>query len=161
MAWEGSAEVENTFTMRRRLVASIQTQSVKVPPVSMATRRGWERRGMVNSEDQGNICRRCSLRSLDSRGGCPHMCRGDSAYHFVVKAKVSSVFCSTSCALALPVAGLALELRFTESTWRLPAMRWRRGSMLNNAPMLAGSSWTQTISPDSPWRGNLGGGSFF
>jgi hypothetical protein len=44
-------------------------------------------------------------------------------YTFVVKARVSNVFCSTSCALALPVAGLALELRFTESTWRSPAMR--------------------------------------
>ena len=45
MAWEGSAGVEKTFSMRRR-PASIQTQSVKVPPVSMAMRRGWERRGM-------------------------------------------------------------------------------------------------------------------
>ena len=50
---------------------------------------------------------------------------------FVVNANVSSVFCSTSCALALPVAGLALELRFTDITWRAPAMRSRRGSMLN------------------------------
>ncbi len=42
MAWEGSAGVEKTFNMRRRRVAgSIQTQSVKVPPVSMAMRRGW------------------------------------------------------------------------------------------------------------------------
>ena len=41
-------------------------------------------------------------------------------YPFVVKANVSSVFCSTSCALALPVAGLALELRFTESRGARP-----------------------------------------
>ncbi len=45
------------------------------------------------------------------------------AYPFVVKARVSSVFCSTSWALALPVAGLALELRLTDMTWRAPAMR--------------------------------------
>ena len=52
MAWEGSAGVEKTFNMRRRPRASIQTQSVKVPPVSMATRRGWGRRGMeLNSEN--------------------------------------------------------------------------------------------------------------
>jgi hypothetical protein len=46
MAWEGSAGVEKTFSIRRP-PRSIQTQSVKVPPVSMATRRGWGRRGMV------------------------------------------------------------------------------------------------------------------
>jgi uncharacterized damage-inducible protein DinB len=46
MACEGSAGVEKTFNILR-LPRSIQTQSVKVPPVSMATRRGWERRGMV------------------------------------------------------------------------------------------------------------------
>jgi hypothetical protein len=52
MACEGSAGVEKTFTMRRRRVAgSIHTQSVKVPPVSIATRRGWERRGM-SAEDR-------------------------------------------------------------------------------------------------------------
>src|ERR1017187_5626348 len=45
MAWEGSAGVEKTLSMRRR-PASIQTQSVKVPPVSMAMRSGWGRRGM-------------------------------------------------------------------------------------------------------------------
>src|ERR1700692_2095116 len=62
------------------------------------------------------------------------------AYPFVVNARVSRVFCSTSCALALPVAGLALELRFTDITWRAPAMRSRRGSMLKSAPIFAGSS---------------------
>ena len=45
MAWEGSDGVEKTFNMRRR-PASTQTQSVKVPPVSMATRRGWGWRGI-------------------------------------------------------------------------------------------------------------------
>jgi hypothetical protein len=34
----------------------------------------------------------------------------------VVKASVSSVFCSSSCAFAEPVAGLALAERFTERT---------------------------------------------
>src|SRR5438270_13470254 len=38
---EGSAGVENNFSMRSSLVAgSIHTQSVKVPPVSMAMRNG-------------------------------------------------------------------------------------------------------------------------
>src|ERR1700740_341373 len=46
IACDGSAGVEKTFSMRRRPLASVQTQSVKVPPVSMATRNGWERRGM-------------------------------------------------------------------------------------------------------------------
>ena len=40
MACEGSAGVEKTFNILSR-PRSIQTQSVKVPPVSMATRRGW------------------------------------------------------------------------------------------------------------------------
>jgi hypothetical protein len=39
-----------------------------------------------------------------------------------VNASASSVFCSTSCAFADPVAGLALAERFTESTDRSPAM---------------------------------------
>jgi len=34
----------------------------------------------------------------------------------VVNASVTSVFCSSSCALADPVAGLALAERFTERT---------------------------------------------
>src|SRR5207244_11676104 len=34
----------------------------------------------------------------------------------LVNASVSSVFCSTSCALGEPVAGLALAVRFTERT---------------------------------------------
>ena len=46
IACEGSAGVEKTLSMRRR-PASIQTQSVKVPPVSMAIRKGWGRAGMV------------------------------------------------------------------------------------------------------------------
>ena len=45
MACEGSAGVEKTFSMRIR-PRSIQTQSVKVPPVSMAMRSVGERRGM-------------------------------------------------------------------------------------------------------------------
>src|SRR6266851_1111647 len=77
---------------------------------------------------------------LDSRGGCPYInhCDPMTRYFVVVNASVSSVFCSTSCALALPVDGLALEERFTESTGRSPAIRRRRGSMLKRAPMLAG-----------------------
>ena len=45
-----------------------------------------------------------------------------------VKASVSKVFCSTSCAFADPVAGLALAERLTESTGRLPAIFFNRGS---------------------------------
>ena len=51
--------------------------------------------------------------------------------YLMVNARVSSVFCSTSWALALPVAGLALELLFTLSTGRSPTRRFRRGSMLS------------------------------
>src|SRR5450432_1079198 len=87
---------------------------------------------------------------LPHNQGCSHW----QCDYFVVKARVSSVFCSTSCALLLPVAGLAPLLRFTLSTGRSPAMRFRRGSMLNNAPMLAGSSCTQTMSLFLPWRSN-------
>jgi len=48
----------------------------------------------------------------------------------VEKAKVSRVFCSSSWALAEPVAGLALAERFTERTrmFRACAMCSRRGS---------------------------------
>src|SRR6202451_2510665 len=81
-------------------------------------------------------------------------------YPLVVKASVSSVFCSTSCALALPVAGLALELRFTDITGLSPAILYKRSSMLKSAPMLAGSSCTQTISPVEPWRSNSAARSF-
>ena len=42
MACEGSAGVEKTFNMRR-CPLSRHTQSVKVPPVSMAIRSGWGR----------------------------------------------------------------------------------------------------------------------
>ena len=48
MARDGSAGVENNFNIARRPFSSTQTQSVKVPPVSIATRSGWERRGMGN-----------------------------------------------------------------------------------------------------------------
>src|SRR5580658_7601080 len=46
-----------------------------------------------------------------------------------VKASANSVFCSTSCAFAEPVAGLALAERFTECTGRSFAMYLRRGNM--------------------------------
>jgi hypothetical protein len=48
MAREGSEGVENTLSIRsRRVEGSIHTQSVNVPPVSIAMRRGSERRAMV------------------------------------------------------------------------------------------------------------------
>jgi hypothetical protein len=46
---------------------------------------------------------------------------------YVVNASESSVFCSTSWALAEPVAGLALAERFTVSTGRSPAILRKRG----------------------------------
>ena len=47
MARDGSSGVEKTFNIWSCLVlGSIQMQSVKVPPVSMAMRRGWRRRGI-------------------------------------------------------------------------------------------------------------------
>ena len=48
----------------------------------------------------------------------------------VAKARVSRVFCSSSWALAEPVAGLALAERFTDRKRRFLAwaMRSRRGS---------------------------------
>ncbi len=55
MAREGSEGVENTLSIRKRRVeGSIHTQSVNVPPVSIAMRRGSERRAMV-AENQTNI----------------------------------------------------------------------------------------------------------
>ncbi len=69
----------------------------------------------------------------------------------VVNASVSSVFCSSSCAFAEPVAGLALAERFTERTGSLvPASLRNRGKTKESAPMLAGSSCTQTISRGMP-----------
>ena len=50
-------------------------------------------------------------------------------YAFSVNARLNKVFCSTSCALADPVAGLALADRFTDMTERPPAIRRNRGSM--------------------------------
>ena len=47
----------------------------------------------------------------------------------VVNASASSVFCSTSWALAEPVAGLALPERFTECTGRSSVMCFKRGNM--------------------------------
>ncbi len=44
-----------------------------------------------------------------------------------VNASASSAFCSNSCALAEPVAGLGLGERFTVRTWRSRAMRVSRG----------------------------------
>src|SRR5438309_1879714 len=82
--------------------------------------------------------------------GCVHHCHASaphSDHHpLLVNDMVSNVFCSTSCALGEPVAGLALAERFTESTERLPAILRRRGSTKDSAPILAGSSCTQTIS---------------
>src|SRR5712691_5103279 len=46
----------------------------------------------------------------------------------VVKARVTKVFCSSSWALAEPVAGLALAERFTDRTGRPLATRSMRGS---------------------------------
>jgi hypothetical protein len=45
----------------------------------------------------------------------------------VEKAKASSVFCSSSWALAEPVAGLGLAERFTERTGRFLKIRLKRG----------------------------------
>src|SRR6267378_1007342 len=66
----------------------------------------------------------------------------------VVKARARSVFCSNSWALAEPVAGLALAERLTERTLspRAFARRSSRGKTYPTAPMLPGSSCTQTIS---------------
>jgi hypothetical protein len=47
----------------------------------------------------------------------------------VVNASANNAFCSTSCAFAEPVAGLALAERFTEITGRSFAMYRKRGSM--------------------------------
>jgi hypothetical protein len=46
----------------------------------------------------------------------------------IVKASVSRVFCSTSWALADPVAGLALAERFTDKTGRAPTIFRNRGN---------------------------------
>jgi hypothetical protein len=48
---------------------------------------------------------------------------------FVENASDSNVFCSISCAPAEPVAGLALEDRFTDSTGRSSAIWRNRGIM--------------------------------
>ena len=53
----------------------------------------------------------------------------DRHHPCVVNASASRVFCSTSWALADPVAGLALAERFTDNTGRPPAIRRKRGSM--------------------------------
>ena len=52
----------------------------------------------------------------------------------VLNASVSRVFCSTSCALPEPVAGLGLAERFTERTARGRAKRRSLGIIKNNAP---------------------------
>ena len=69
-------------------------------------------------------------------------------------ARSMSVFCSISCAFADPVAGLALAERFTVKTGRPPEIFFRRGTTNDSAPMLAGSSCTQTISLAFAWRSN-------
>src|SRR6266404_2924175 len=66
----------------------------------------------------------------------------------VVNARLSSVFCSNSCALAEPVAGLALGERLMERIFRpLLCTNWpMRGTTKKCAPMFFGSSWTHTTS---------------
>ena len=75
----------------------------------------------------------------------------------VAKARLIRVCCSTSWAPPLPVAGLALGLRFTLRTGLPRATLSRRGCMKARAPMLAGSSWTQTMSLADLWRASLCG----
>ena len=55
--------------------------------------------------------------------------RWAAAYDFISNASVRIVFCSISCALAEPVAGLALADRFTDNIARSPATRRMRGMM--------------------------------
>src|SRR3984957_13994982 len=62
------------------------------------------------------------------------------------RARLMSVFCSRSCALAEPVAGLAAAERLMLSTLRSGKSLRRRGTTNESAPMLAGSSCTHTIS---------------
>ena len=45
------------FQHAEAAAVSIQTQSVKVPPVSMAMRRGWGRRGMETKSNTGGSSR--------------------------------------------------------------------------------------------------------
>src|SRR5438477_210946 len=65
----------------------------------------------------------------------------------MVNASARSVFCSSSWALAEPVAGLALGERLTERRTRPAplAMRSSRGRTKPAAPIFPGSSWTHTI----------------
>src|SRR3954447_692812 len=62
------------------------------------------------------------------------------------KAVATSSRCSTSCTLAEPTAGLAEALRLTRRSVRPPRCSGRLTAMNCQAPMLAGSSCTQTRS---------------
>src|SRR6202030_3697456 len=62
------------------------------------------------------------------------------------KSSVRRVFCSISCVVLEPVAGLPVAERFTEGTARPRESRSRRGNRNASAPMFAGSSCTHTNS---------------
>src|SRR5579862_3421568 len=79
----------------------------------------------------------------------------------VVNASVSKVFCSNSCALAEPVAGLALAERFTERAGMSGKNVRMRGKTYESAPIFAGSSCTHTISRTFGWRAISARSSFF
>ena len=75
-------------------------------------------------------CHRLSVQNPDEksllRDGQNLYAKGQN-YVFARKASASNVFCSTSCAFAEPVAGLALAERFTENTGRLRDIRRNLG----------------------------------
>ena len=64
------------------------------------------------------------------------------AYSPLPSANVISVFCSSSCAFAEPVAGVELGARLMLRSLE-PSIRFSRGVTNESAPMFAGSSCTQ------------------
>ena len=95
-------------------------------------------------------------RRLRLAGGSGRVRARDPAPTVPPKASASRVCCSMVWALAEPVAGLPLAERLTERTRPAAASRSRRGSTKKSAPMLAGSSCTQTTS--RAWGGARAGG---
>src|SRR5271157_2898087 len=73
---------------------------------------------------------------------CYYEAQPNLAYAGFPKARVSSVFCSSSWAFAEPVAGVELAARLTLRSLE-PTIRLKRGTTNESAPMLAGSSCTQ------------------
>lgn len=134
----------NWGMVQRRPSAKVKWQRSESVGIGISEDKGGKRKSPREEAraqtSTGRVWRTChDLLSVNSvttsasvasaSGFCASGGRRGYAFGVVAKARVISVFCSSSWALAEPVAGLALAERFTVRTFRFfaCAMRSRRG----------------------------------